>query len=191
MDLNLSRNINKTEILRQADFFNVCRKCNKVCCREARPPISRERETIIKNYLKNKGTIFENIFENNVYTFPKVIDGGLCIFFNKNTKKCGIHRVKPHTCLAGPITFDVNIKTKKIEWFLKTETICSLAGILGKNQEALHYHLKSAKRELLQLLHEFDAESLQAILKIEEPDTFKIDEDSLDQEILSKLKTTA
>jgi hypothetical protein len=98
--------------------------------------------------------------------------------------------VKPETCVAGPITFDINTETGKIEWFLKMEKICPLAGILYRDQETLNKHLKSAKRELLQLVRDLEAESLRAILKIEEPDTFKIDEDKLDKEVLSKLETT-
>ncbi len=57
-----------------------------------------------------------------------------------------------------------------------------------KNKSELQRHLKSAKRELSALVNDLDAEALRAILKIEEPDTFKIGEDNLAREVLRKLK---
>lgn len=129
-------------------------------------------------------------FEKRVCTFPREIEGGYCVFFNQKTRRCKIHPVKPETCVAGPVTFDINLKTGKIEWFLKTEKTCPLAGVLYKNQETLRSHLMSAKMELFRLVHDLDAESLLAILKIKEPDTFKIGEDNLDVEVLTKLKTS-
>jgi hypothetical protein len=50
--------------------------------------------------------------------------------------------------------------------------------------------LEAAKKALLALVHDLDAEALQAILKIDEPDTFRIGEDNLDAEVLLKLKPT-
>ena len=98
-----------------------------------------------------------------------------------------MHPVKPETCVAGPITFDINKKTGKIEWYLKLEKICPLAGIMNRDKEALKEHLKVAKREILQLVRELPPKALQAILRIEEPDTFRIDEDELSEDILRKL----
>jgi len=98
-----------------------------------------------------------------------------------------VHSVKPETCVAGPVTFYINLQTGKIEWFLKSERICSLAGVLYKDKEALERHLSLAKKELQRLVRELDAEALCAILKIEEPETFKIGEDSLNPEVLGKL----
>jgi len=98
-----------------------------------------------------------------------------------------VHAVKPETCVAGPVTFDINIPHQKIEWYLKMEKICSLAGILYKNREALQKHFRSAKKEILGLVRELDGEALRAILKIGEPVTFKIDEDDIGKEILEKI----
>jgi len=177
---------------RQANFFNICGNCPISCCTGARPPVSSKRKMIIKNYLKNNGLTIENAFEEkSMYTFPKETEDNQCVFFDKNTKKCQIHPVKPETCVAGPITFDINLKTGKIEWFLKTEKICPLAGALYKNKSELQGHLESARRELLKLVHDLDAEALHAILKIEEPDTFKIGEEDLNPEVLTKLKPSA
>jgi Fe-S-cluster containining protein len=104
-----------------------------------------------------------------------------------NIRKCRIHPVKPETCVAGPITFDINKKTGKIEWHLKKEKICSLAGNMFKNEKALRKHLESAKTEIIRLVHQLDPKALQIILKIDEPHTFKVGEDNIDKEILDKL----
>jgi len=125
-----------------------------------------------------------------MYTFPKENKGGNCIFFNKGTGRCIIHLVKPETCVSGPVTFDINLKTGKIEWFLKMEKICPLAGILYKDKDALWSHLEFAKREIITLVHDLNPEELSAILKIEELETFKIGEDELDPKILVKLRVS-
>jgi Fe-S-cluster containining protein len=178
---------------RQADFFNLCENCPKCCCIEARPPVSSKRETKINNYVKASGLAIENAFEKkNGYTFPRETEGNLCLFLDKNTRKCRIHPVKPETCVAGPITFDINLRTGKIEWFLKTAKICPLAGTLCRNRSELQGHLESARRELLTLVRDLDADALHAILKIEEPDTFKIGEEVLhDHDFKTKRSATA
>jgi hypothetical protein len=137
--------------------------------------------------LKEQKIPIDNPFVQTAYIFPKENAEGYCIFYCKKTAKCLINPVKPETCVAGPITFDINIQNRKIEWHLKMEKICPLAGILYKNREILKKHLESAKREILKLVRELDSEALKAILKIEEPETFKIDEDSIGKEILDKL----
>jgi len=177
---------------RQANFYNVCENCPISCCVGARPPVTSKRKMIIKDYLKTVGLAVENTFEEkNLYTFPRETKENQCIFLDKDTKKCRIHTVKPETCVAGPVTFDVNLKTGKIEWFLKTEKMCPLAGALYRNKAELQSHLESARTELLQLVQDLDAEALHAILKIEEPDTFKIGEEDLNPKILAKLKSYA
>jgi Fe-S-cluster containining protein len=177
---------------RQANFLNFCRHCQTTaCCIEARPPISSKRKMIIEDYLKSNGAQVENVFqEKNSYQSPKEVEGNRCCFLDGETRKCLVHAVKPETCVAGPVTFNINPQTGKIEWFLKTEKICPLAGALVKDSSELQKHLASAKRELLALVHDLNADALQAILTIEEPDTFKVGEDDLDAEILLKLKPT-
>jgi len=172
---------------RQNNFFQVCSKCRFNCCRNARPPITWKRKKIIENYLAAQGLRIEKLFNNANYTFLREASDGFCTLFDKETGKCLVHSIKPETCAAGPITFDINLQTGKIEWFLKSENICPLAGILYKEKEALEKHLSSAKKELQTLVHELDDKELCAILKIEEPETFKIGEDSLSPEILEKI----
>lgn len=172
---------------RQDNFFNVCSECKGKCCKDARPPITPTRKKIIERYLEQQEILIKNPFMQKAYTFPKEDNEGFCIFFDKKTIKCKIHPVKPETCVAGPITFDINLVTQKIEWYLKMEIICPLAGKLYKNKEQFQKHLKSAKKEILQLVQELDSKALLAILKIEEPETFKIAEDEIDKAVLDKL----
>jgi hypothetical protein len=95
--------------------------------------------------------------------------------------------VKPETCVAGPITFDINKRTKKIEWHIKMERICPLAGVVYKDKKLLEKHLVSAKREIRKFVRDLDAEALKAILEIAEPETFKITENSIAKNVLDKL----
>jgi hypothetical protein len=164
------------------DNFDVCSLCKGICCKNARPPITSKRKKIIETYLKEQSICIENPFFHSAYIFPKEGAEDYCVFYDRKTRKCLIHAVKPETCIAGPITFDINMSKRRIEWFLKREKICALAGILSKNEELLKKHLKSAKKEIFRLINELDSEALKAILKIEEPETFKIDEDKIDKE---------
>jgi hypothetical protein len=75
-----------------------------------------------------------------------------------------------------------------IEWFLKTKKICSLARALYQDKKAFEEHAKSAKREILKLVNDLDSKALDAILTIEEPDTFKFGEDALNSRAAAKLR---
>jgi len=123
-----------------------------------------------------------------MYTFPRETDEGHCIFLDKALRKCRIQPVKPETCVAGPFTFDIDVKTGKLVWFLKTSEICPLAGSLSEDREAYRKHEKSAKSEILRLVWELNSEALRTILAIEEPDTVKVGEDNAAPEVLAKLK---
>jgi hypothetical protein len=127
-------------------------------------------------------------FETTEYVFPRETKDGFCVFFDKETRRCRVYAVKPETCVAGPITFDINLQTGKIEFYLKLERVCPLAGTLKKDMSALEKHMTSAKRELLTLVGELDAEALTAILQIDEPETWKIGEASLSKDILERLR---
>jgi hypothetical protein len=137
--------------------------------------------------LKEQGFPVENVFVQTSYTFPREDAEGYCIFYGKKTRKCQIHLIKPETCVAGPVTFDINKETQKIEWHLKKEKICLLAGKMCKNEKVLRKHLELAKIEILRMVQQLDPKALQTILRIEEPETFKIDEDNIGKEILDKL----
>jgi len=143
---------------------------------------------MIQDFLQKNGLAVDNLFEDGVYTHPRETDEGHCILLDKALRKCQIQSVKPETCVAGPFTFDIDVKTGKLVWFLKTIKICPLAGSLSKDRDAYRKHEKSAKREIRRLIWELDAEALRAILTIEEPDTVKTGEDYVASEVLAKLR---
>jgi hypothetical protein len=167
--------------------FDVCLQCKPSCCQDAKPPLTKKRIQIIKEYLKNHGEDAEQVFTHSEYSFPSVDSDEFCVFYNKETKKCRIHEVKPETCRAGPVTFDINRRTKKIEWFLKTRELCLFAGKLFDAPEKLKEHLEAAKPEIMKLICELEAQDLRAILERDEPQTFKIGEDPLPQKVAVKL----
>ena len=175
---------------RQKDVFSTCDACMSCCCQNVRPPITQKRRKIIEDYLVAQGLRVDKPFETTEYVFPRETRGGFCVFFDEETRRCQVYVVKPETCVAGPITFDINLQTDKIEFYLKFGRICPLAGKLKKDIVALEKHFNSSKRELLTLVGELDAEALSAILQIDEPETWKIGETSLSKDILEKLRNT-
>jgi Fe-S-cluster containining protein len=154
---------------RQKDFIEVCAKCRTNCCCNARPPLTQRRIEIIQSHLQIRGIVPK--LNQGEYSFPEEYPDGYCSLLDANARRCGVHEVKPETCVAGPITFDIDRRTGKIEWYLKTEEICPLAGILAKDRSLLLEHLSSARRELLRLVSELESSELTAILRIEEEST--------------------
>jgi len=181
----VSQSINETP--RQTDFFDVCKECHDGCCTGVRPPLTDRRRRIIREYLSRNHICIDNPFENGKYVYPRETEDGRCIFLDRSTKRCRIHPVKPETCVAGPVTFDINAKTGKIDWSLKTDRLCGLAAHLYKNDEAYAKHLRRAKREIRRLIQGLDEDALHAILIIEEPDTIKVGEDVAPPRVLVKL----
>lgn len=175
---------------RQKNFFDICKKCRIDCCRDARPPITLRREKIIEEYLRKCRIIIQNPFIHSQYTFPKEDGDGYCIFYDREMRRCIVHPVKPETCVAGPVTFDINLETGKIEWYLKTENICPLAGVIFRDKELQKGHFESARVEILRLVRELSPEALKTILKREEPETFKIGEEEVERGVLEKLQHT-
>ncbi len=149
-----------------------------------------KRIRAIKSYLSAEKLAIDASFERTEYVFPAETSEGYCIFFNRETERCMIHLVKPETCTAGPVTFDINVEKGTVEWYLKTENICRLSGVLYRDAGRLRRHLESAKREINALIKNLSKKELLAILCIEEPETFKIGEDPLDAEVLVKLRYT-
>jgi Fe-S-cluster containining protein len=177
---------------RQTDFFGTCNRCSTgwSCCHETMPPVTGRRRRIIKAYLRANKIPVENPFVEAEYVFPRLMADGYCVFHDEKTRRCLVHPVKPETCVAGPVTFDIRAETSRIEWFIKTDKICPLAGRVYVDKALLKKHLGSAKREISTLVKELDSEALRAVLKKEEPETFKIDEDNLEKSVLNKLHCT-
>jgi len=176
------------ENMRKTCALEVCCTCKSICCQDAKPPLTLKRQKIIKDYLKKQKLHIEKPFSREHYSFPSVDKLGFCLFYNKKTGKCLVHQVKPETCRAGPVTFDINCKTGKVAWYLKTPEICALAEPLRENRDLLREHFEVAREELLRLICELDAEALRALLKIDEPQTVKIGEDDLPKEVMDKLE---
>jgi len=174
------------ENARKTCAFEVCSTCKLVCCLDAKPPLTLKRQKIIMDYLKKHKLRIEKPFSHEHYSFPSVDDLGFCVFYNKKTGKCLVHPVKPETCRAGPVTFGINYQTGKVEWYLKTPEICALVKQLCESRDLLKEHFEVAREELLHLICELDAEALQTILKIEEPQTVKIGEDYLPLKVFEK-----
>lgn len=174
---------------RQSNFFDVCRECKTdySCCNDTTPPVTPRRRKIIEAYLKENGISVANPFQRTEYLFPRLTADGYCVFHDRKTKKCLIHQVKPETCVAGPITFDINAKTRKIEWFIKMDRICPLAGTVYQNKRMLRKHLASAKKEVLRLVAQLTTEERKAILEKDEPETVKIEEDDFEKELLREV----
>ena len=175
-----------TDDLRQADFVKVCERCRSKCCYQARPPLTKARAETISRYLKEESEVF--LKRAGRYFHPEERPDGYCILFDYAGGLCKVHPVKPETCVAGPITFDINLGEGKIEWYLKAEKICPLGGEMARDRESLYKHLDAAKREILRLVDELEGRELRAILEIEEGDTFKIGEDPLPEKVLKKLR---
>ncbi len=167
--------------------YDVCGKCQSICCIDARPPLSESRKKIIKKYLEEQKIKIEKPFTMEAYSYPSVDAELRCIFNDKNTKRCIVHKVKPETCVSGPITFDINFKTKKAEWFLKKSVICNYAGELYENKAAFSEHYEIARKQLMQLIKELSTDELRALCKIPEPETFKVGEEDLPKEVIEKL----
>lgn len=170
--------------------FDVCSQCKSICCQDAKPPLTENRKKIIKKYLKEQKINIEQPFAKENYSYPAVDELVFCRLFNKKTGKCWVHPVKPETCVAGPVTFDINFSTQKVEWFLKKSELCTFAGSLYSDKAVFKVHLEAAKKKLTELICQLDSDELRAIVKIEEPQTFKVGEDDLQLEVKKKLGLT-
>lgn len=167
--------------------FDVCSQCRSICCQDAKPPLSENRKKILQKYLKEQKISITEPFAKTDYSYPAIDEEVYCRLFSRQTGKCLVHPVKPETCVSGPITFDINFKTKKVEWFLKTSSLCAYAGDLFKNKAAFKKHFEAAKKQITALIKQLDSNELRAIVKIDEPQTFKVGEDDLPLDVIKKL----
>jgi hypothetical protein len=87
--------------------------------------------------------------------------------------------VKPETCRAGPITFDLDQARERIEWFIKPGADCLVAAALQRDPDTLQQHLHMATTELRQLIRALEPTAIHALLTIDEPLVRKIGEDPL------------
>jgi hypothetical protein len=167
--------------------FDVCSQCRSICCLDAKPPLTHNRKKIIKKYTQEQKIDLNDLFVQEEYSYPAVDEEIYCRLFNKSTGKCMVHPVKPETCVAGPVTFNINFCTKKVEWFLKTKELCAFAGVLFEDKDAFKKHFEIAKQQILTLIAQLSADELRALMKIDEPLTFKFAEDDLSKDVAEKL----
>ncbi len=167
--------------------YDVCNECKIICCQDAKPPLSGNRKKILQDYIKKEKINVENPFTTEAYSYPSHDKELRCVFNDKKTKRCMVHSVKPETCVAGPITFDINFNTQRVQFFLKKSEICAYAGVLFKDKPALKKHFEVAREQIIELIKQLSADELRAIMKIEEPETFKFCEEPLPPEVIRKL----
>jgi Fe-S-cluster containining protein len=149
--------------------------------------LTNGRKKIIQKYVQDQKIDSEDLFAQREYSYPEVDEEIYCRLFNKSTGKCIVHPVKPETCVSGPVTFNINFCTKKIEWFIKTKELCAFAGVLFEDKAAFKEHFEVAKRQILSLITQLGADELRALMKIDEPMTFIFAEDDLPKDVVEKL----
>jgi Fe-S-cluster containining protein len=168
--------------------YDVCSACKITCCQDAKPPLSGERKKILSKYIQEHGMNVEKPFTTEGgYSFPSVDKDLVCVFNDRETKRCMVHPVKPETCVAGPITFDINFHTGMLEFYLKKKCICEYADVLFQDKAALKQHFLVAREKIVVLVKELSADELRALCKIAEPDTFKYCQEPLPPEVARKL----
>jgi Fe-S-cluster containining protein len=146
----------------------ICMKCSDYyCCDGACPPISENRYNLL---IKNG--VSPDYFEFKGYRRLKIKKDNKCIFFCDG--KCSIHNIKPETCQAGPLTFD--IMGDKIEIFLKYESICPVVHLLKEDPEAYNQQYLHAIEQISSLVYCLPENELSVICRIDEPLTEKVAE---------------
>lgn len=166
--------------------LDVCLPCKLICCQDANPPLTAKRKKIIREYLKQSNKSVKRLFVHKGHSHPASDKDGFCIFYDKDTHRCIVHSVKPETCKAGPITFDINLRRKKVEFYLKKGEICALAENIYIDKEQFKNHFEVAKAEILRLICDLELADMLDILAIEEPQTFMIAETDLPKEVARK-----
>jgi Fe-S-cluster containining protein len=172
------------------DTSSVCSTCSRHCCWHARPPITPTRRRMIERYLQDSCWTIVDPFLRTTYTFPRERNDGTCVFLHPTRLTCRIHSVKPETCVAGPVTFDVDRSVARIRWYLKTRATCPLSNTLIADVAQLNRHVALAKQFIVNLLRDLDGQEVSAILAIEEPDTDWIGNSPLPPELWAKLRIT-
>jgi hypothetical protein len=145
----------------------ICSRCGGRCCREAHPPLSRDRIDEIIAAGHSFGFI-----EYRGYSCLAAGEDSMCVMFDSG--RCRIHAIKPETCRAGPFTFDV--VDGVLEIWLKKESICPLAGLLREEPAAYARLFAVAREELVRLVRSLPPGELAVICRIPEPDTDKVAE---------------
>ncbi|WP_369425246.1 YkgJ family cysteine cluster protein [Methanothrix sp.] len=155
----------------EEEMSRICKKCGGRCCVDAHPPLTVERKSLIGDAIG-----YDSFHEMAGYRRIRAREDGSCVFLHEG--KCSINGIKPETCKAGPFTFAVN--GSRIEIYLKKETICPLVSFLTSNRDAYRGQFECAVDSIKGLVRNLPKDELEAINRIEEPETIKIAEIQLD-----------
>jgi Fe-S-cluster containining protein len=160
-------------------FSELCTICLSGCCRQVCPPITPERQQLIDHFLRDHKVQVDSWLDSTTrpYAFPRETEDGACIFFDAGQRTCRIHPVKPETCRAGPITFDLDVRRERISWFMKSSVDCLLAAALRREPERLPAYLSIAKTAIRRLIRGLEPAALSALLQIDEPTVRKVGDD--------------
>ena len=145
----------------------ICLKCGGHCCNDAHPPIS---DACYQRLLAEG--VAPEVFGHDGYRYIRTRPDSTCILCNGG--KCRIHGIKPETCRSGPFTFDV--KGDVIEIFLKYESICPLVRLFKEVPDAYNQQYTLAAECITRLVSHLTNTEIEAICKIEEPETEKVAE---------------
>jgi Fe-S-cluster containining protein len=116
--------------------------------------------------------ITPDMIEDVGYKRLKVKENGRCILFEHG--RCSIHSVKPETCRAGPFTFDV--KGEIIEIYMKHAGICPVVVLLKETPYAYQQQYHLAAKSIAHLVSNLTQDEIDAICRIDEPETEKVGE---------------
>ena len=134
---------------------------------DAHPPVSRssyERLTAAGDS--------PDLFGDVGYKRLKAHENGVCILSENG--KCIIHAIKPETCRARAFTFDV--RGDGIEIYLKFSGICPPVTFLEKTPEAYNLQYNLAVKSITHLVSNLTKEKIDAVCRIDEPETEKVSE---------------
>ncbi len=165
---------------------NVClTECAIACCQSVRPPLTEHRMKAIKEYIERNNLFIDEPFSyNGKYWYPKEDANGYCIFYSKLGKRCIIHNVKPETCVAGPITFDIDIPNKQLVYMIKKPEVCRLAEQFLKDTN----NLNASKTMIRALVREMPKDIIMTLLQIEEDYAVEFEREPLDGKVAAKLQ---
>ena len=136
--------------------------CGGHCCDDAHPPISMNcHQRLIA------AGVSPAVFETNGYRRLRTHPDHTCILMKDSM--CLIHAIKPETCRAGPFTFEVT--GDKIRIFLKHESICPIVPLLKEVPEAYGQQFDLAIQNITNLVAHLTDEEIDAVNRIDEPDT--------------------
>lgn len=140
----------------------VCRSCGGECCRDAHPPISPQRRSILLSI-----GCPDTVFEDAGYTRLKCRPGGMCVMCRDG--RCAIHDHKPETCVSGPFTFDR--KDGMIAIYVKKEEICPLVRYLKQDPGLYREQMRVAVDHIRRLFSDLPPGEMEIVLSIPEPAT--------------------